>query len=172
MKEEKDMKEEISTVDELWQMKIRAAASGMQVTPRENHHRVGPTMPWEVYSLLFGIFWIALPLFSEGDLAPRIFIMIVVGGPFIALFVWRTYFHTRLWIVDIRLFERDGQPMARFVQMNGYDLICPVEAVLEMRNRVNAYDFVFSDGKRVRLPRPTGEIYDIRHFPNCRYKQG
>ena len=172
------MQEEFSTVDEAWQRRIYTATSGMKTPYYTNHrrttnrHRKGLSMPWEVYSLLFGIFWIALPLFSKGDLAPRIFTMIFIGGPFIALFVWRTYFHTRLWIIDIRLFERDGVRMARFVQMNGYDLICPVEAVLEMRNRVNAYDFVFSDGKRVRLPRPQGETYDIRYFPNCRYKQG
>lgn len=165
------MGEEISTVDSAWQSRILAATSGTKATPRKNFHRAGPTLPWEVYSLLFGIFWLVFALLINEGLVLRLCVIILLGGPFVALFVWRTFFHTRNRIIDIRLFEQDGVSMARFVQTNGYDLICPAESVLEMRNRVNAYDFVLRSGKRLRLPRPTGETYDIRHFPNCRYKQ-
>lgn len=165
------MQEEISTVDSWWQQKILNRTSGTKTAHHHNGHR-GPALPWEVWSLLFGLFWIALGLLVEGNLGPRIALIVLLGGPCIGLFIWRTFFYTKNWIFDIRLYEQDGVAMARFVRINGSQRICPVTEVLEMRNKVNAYEFVLASGTRLILPRPQGETYDCSHFPNCRYRQG
>lgn len=172
MEENKTTEEEQSTVNGWWQRKIFKKVNGSQFYYKKGWNTRKSKTPLQYLILMVGIFWIVLMLLVDGDWAPRIFCMILIGGPCIGGFVWFAFFRTKNWIWDIRLFEQDGVRMVRFMQIDGTERICPVTMVLEIRNKVNAYEFVLESGTRLILPRFEGETYDIRHFPNCRYLQG